>query len=80
VYAFDGSLADVGGRGGTDLRPVFEEAFLGGRKMDGVIYFTDGEGPFPERTPRVPVLWVLTKPGDFACPWGERARLERKAR
>ena len=80
VYAFEGALADVAGRGGTDLRPVFEAGFLGGRKVDGVIYFTDGEGPFPEAPPRVPVLWVLTKPGSFACPWGERARLERKAR
>jgi predicted metal-dependent peptidase len=75
VYAFEGALGEVAGRGGTDLRPVFEESFLGARKVDGVVYFTDGEGPFPERPPRVPVLWVLTKPGAFACPWGERARL-----
>jgi hypothetical protein len=26
------------------------------------------------------VLWVLTKKGSFACPWGERARMERKRR
>ncbi len=80
VYAFEGALADVGGRGGTDLRPVFEEGFLGERKVDGVIYFTDGEGPFPDAAPRVPVLWVLTKPGSFGCPWGQRARLERRGR
>jgi hypothetical protein len=80
VYPFAGTLGDVAGRGGTDLRPVFEESFLGERKPDGVIYFTDGEGPFPEAPPRLPVLWVLTKPGSFACPWGERARLSRKGR
>jgi predicted metal-dependent peptidase len=78
VYAFEGALADVGGRGGTDLRPVFEEAFLGERKVDGVVYFTDGEGPFPEAAPRLPVLWVLTKPGTFRCPWGQRASLSRR--
>jgi predicted metal-dependent peptidase len=76
VYAFTGEIDEVAGRGGTDLRPVF--ALLGEMKTDGVIYFTDGEGPFPERAPRVPVLWVLTKPGAFACPWGERAQLQRK--
>jgi len=79
VYAFDGAIAEVAGRGGTDLRPVFAAEFLGTRKVDGVIYFTDGEGPYPELAPRVPVLWVLTKPGAFGCPWGERARLTRSA-
>jgi predicted metal-dependent peptidase len=80
VYPFAGTLADVAGRGGTDLRPVFEESFLGERKADGIIYFTDGEGPFPEAPPRLPVLWVLTKPRSFGCPWGERALLSRKGR
>ncbi len=79
VYAFDGAIAEVAGRGGTDLRPVFAADFLGARKVDGVIDFTDGEGPYPEQAPRVPVLWVLTKPGEFGCPWGERARLVRNA-
>jgi predicted metal-dependent peptidase len=59
---------------------VFEEAFLGERKVDGVVYFTDGEGPWPEAPPAVPVLWVMTKPAEMGCPWGERARLERKGR
>lgn len=80
VYAFEGTLSDVAGRGGTDLRPIFDEGFLASRKVDGVIYFTDGEGPFPEAPPRLPVLWVLTKPAKFGCPWGERARLERRGR
>ena len=80
VYAFEGTIADVAGRGGTDLRPVFEAAFLGARKVEGVIYFTDGEGPFPPLPPSVPVLWVLTKAGEFPCPWGAQARLERKKR
>jgi predicted metal-dependent peptidase len=77
VYPFRGVVEQVKGRGGTDLRPVFAPAFLRGRGADGVVYFTDGEGPTPERPPPVPVLWVLTKTGDFACPWGERARMVR---
>jgi predicted metal-dependent peptidase len=48
VYPFAGSLPAVMGRGGTDLRPIFSPAFLGREKPDGVVYFTDGEGPFPE--------------------------------
>lgn len=80
VYPFTGAITEVAGRGGTDLRPVFEPPFLGAQKVEGVIYFTDGEGPYPEVAPIVPVLWVLTKAGGFGCTWGERARLERKGR
>jgi predicted metal-dependent peptidase len=75
VYPFTGLLTDVKGRGGTDLRPVFEDAFLRSRRVDGVIYFTDGDGPTRETAPDLPVLWVLTKPTEFACAWGERAWL-----
>jgi predicted metal-dependent peptidase len=77
VRPFDGALRDVRGRGGTDLRPVFDPSFLGAQRPDGVVYFTDGMGPFPEAAPPVPTLWVLTKPARFACPWGERAELRR---
>ena len=74
-YPFEGTLDRVQGRGGTDLRPVFEAAYLRGRSADGVIYFTDGDGPYPEHAPAIPVLWMLTKPWDFGCPWGTRATL-----
>ncbi|WP_437585332.1 vWA domain-containing protein [Sorangium sp. So ce1000] len=80
VYPFDGRLDEVGGRGGTDLRPVFAPEFLAARKVSGVVYFTDGAGPTPATPPPLPVLWILTKPQDFACPWGERAWLARKPR
>lgn len=78
-YPFQGTLDQVKGRGGTDLRPVFEPAFLRAHRAEGVVYFTDGDGPYPPRAPALPVLWVLTKPGEFACPWGQRARLTRAA-
>lgn len=77
TYPFRGTITSVKGRGGTDLRPVFEPALLARHGADGVVYFTDGQGPHPEQPPRVPVLWMLTKPADFACPWGERAKLTR---
>lgn len=75
VYPFAGKIEVVVGRGGTDLRPVFAPALLGAHDVDGVVYFTDGEGPFPEVPALVPTLWVLTKPAVFRCPWGERAWL-----
>ena len=77
VYPFTGTLEDVKGRGGTDLRPVFEPRFLRAHGADGVVYFTDGDGPYPAQPPPVPTLWALTKPADFACPWGRRAALHR---
>ncbi len=76
VFPFDGSLPQVKGRGGTDLRPPFERAFLRSHGVDGVVVFTDGQGPVPEHPPAVATLWVLTKPLSFACPWGTRARLD----
>jgi len=79
VYPFTGTLEAVKGRGGTDLRPVFEPRFLRAHGVDGVVYFTDGDGPFPVHAPTVPTLWALTKPHDFRCPWGHRALLHRPA-
>jgi predicted metal-dependent peptidase len=79
VYPFRGVLTSVKGRGGTDLRPVFAPAFLMRHGADGVVYFTDGMGPHPDHPPPIPVLWMLTKPAEFECPWGERARLTRAA-
>ncbi|MCB9661539.1 MAG: hypothetical protein H6726_28090 [Sandaracinaceae bacterium] len=77
VYAWDGGLTNVMGRGGTDLRPVFAGPLLAAHGVEGVIYFTDGDGPTPDAPPPVPVLWILTKPEAFTCPWGERAWLGR---
>jgi predicted metal-dependent peptidase len=79
VYPFRGALTRIEGRGGTDLRPALEPRFLRSQGADGVVYFTDGQGPHPEVQPAIPVLWMLTKPADFACPWGARARLARTA-
>jgi predicted metal-dependent peptidase len=77
VYPFEGAFKDVAGRGGTDLRPVFEPAFLAEHKPDGVVYFTDGEGPYPATAPGVSTLWVLTKDWPFRCPWGQQTLLNR---
>jgi predicted metal-dependent peptidase len=75
VYPFAGRIENVVGRGGTDLRPVFAHSLLGAHDVDGVVYFTDGDGPFPKEPAPVPTLWVLTKPMTFRCPWGQKAFL-----
>jgi len=75
VYPFNGRIENVVGRGGTDLRPVFAPSLLGAHDVDGVVYFTDGDGPYAKEPPPIPTLWVLTKPAAFRCPWGEKARL-----
>jgi predicted metal-dependent peptidase len=75
VYPFAGRIENVVGRGGTDLRPVFAPSLLGAHDIDGVVYFTDGDGPYPKTPAPVPTLWVLTKPQNFRCPWGEKAWL-----
>jgi predicted metal-dependent peptidase len=79
VYPFAGVLDRVKGRGGTDLRPPFVPAFLAELGVDGVIYFTDGQGPFLEDPPAVPTLWILTKPDEFLCSWGRRVALNRSS-
>jgi predicted metal-dependent peptidase len=48
------------GRGGTDFRPVFEFVKNNYSPTQLVIYATDGFGSFPDRTPEVPCLWMLT--------------------
>lgn len=75
IYPFAGRIENVVGRGGTDLRPVFETSVLGAHDIDGVVYFTDGDGPYPKEPAPVPTLWILTKPMNFRCPWGEKAWL-----
>jgi predicted metal-dependent peptidase len=73
VEPFRGALTKVEGRGGTDLRPAFDDALVARERPDGIVCFTDGVGDMPARAPHVPVLWVLTKAEAFAVPWGERA-------
>jgi len=80
VYPWAGGIENVKGRGGTDLRPAFADPVLAAQRIEGIVYFTDGDGPAPEAPPAVPVLWILTKPEAFACPWGQRAWLGREPR
>jgi predicted metal-dependent peptidase len=76
VYPFRGQIRSVRGRGGTDLRLVFERGFLRRYRPNGIIYFTDGMGPYPEKEPPIRTLWVLTGSKiDFKCSWGKKTVL-----
>ncbi len=77
VYPFEGRLTDVAGRGGTDLRPIFDPQLLREHRPEGVIYFTGcvRMGPYPPEDPGIRTLWVLTKEFPFGCPWGKKTFL-----
>jgi len=58
------------GGGGTDFRPVF--VYLEHHHyemMKFLIYFTDGEGEFPEMLPSMDTLWVM--PESKEVPFGD---------
>ncbi len=74
-YPYRGSLKMVHGRGGTDLRPPFEAQFLAKIRPDVVIYFTDGDGPAPDRPPSMPVVWCLTPLGSRPVAWGREIQM-----
>jgi predicted metal-dependent peptidase len=58
----------VGG-GGTDFAPVFEYVEQQGLAPQALVFLTDLYGPFPEREPHYPVIWVSTS--SQVAPFGE---------
>lgn len=64
---------EVGGGGGTDFRPLLQEAEA--LKVDGIVYLTDGAGMFPPSC-TIPVLWVLTDK-QVHPPFGEVLYLKK---
>jgi predicted metal-dependent peptidase len=60
---------EVSGGGGTDFRPVFEYI---DKQIDYptlLLYFTDGQGTFPQEEPNYDVLWIM--PEMLDVPFGE---------
>ena len=75
-YSKKASKIDIVGRGGTNFHPVIELADE--QKYDGLIVFTDGYAPFPDR-PRTRVLWaVCEQDRDVAFPYGKKVVIEQK--
>jgi predicted metal-dependent peptidase len=77
---------ELSGFGGTDFRPVFE--YVDGlirrhefQDLKGLIYFTDGQGTFPERMPDYETAFVFLEEG-FTIPevptWAIRLVLQEE--
>jgi predicted metal-dependent peptidase len=68
---------EVTGFGGTDFCPVFryidEHSELDPSLL---IFFTDGDGAYPERPPAYPVMWLLTHDGKCGVDWGLQVRFK----
>lgn len=75
VYRYEGRIRQVKGRGNTDFRPPLEKDFIRDQRPDVVVYFTDGGGKAPTRSPSVPVIWCLTQFGKKPARWGSEVRL-----
>ncbi len=60
---------DISGGGGTDFRPVFEYIDQQIDYPTLLLYFTDGDGTFPNVEPMYDVLWIMPNVTDV--PFGE---------
>jgi predicted metal-dependent peptidase len=67
---------EVSGGGGTDFRPVFEFIDQEINYPTLLLYFTDGEGTFPNEEAPYDVLWVM--PEVIEVPFGEVVSLDTK--
>jgi len=74
LYPTESLCSTVHGGGGTDFRPVFEYIATAGALWKFLIYFTDGQGVFPEDRPAIDTLWVM--PEAVEVPFGERIMIE----
>ena len=76
----------VRGFGGTDFRPAFDYVEQLRRRgefknLKGLIYFTDGFGRFPEKTPDFDATFVFMDDGDqipAVPPWAMKAVIDEE--
>ena len=67
------------GGGGTDFNPAFDWARENKQDdIDGLIYFTDLEGTFPDAPPSYNVLWVTWSENITTVPFGQLLKLPRE--
>lgn len=75
-YPYRGKIADVVGRGGTDLREIFNWIKQKKKIFDGLVILTDGFSPmFPTSPIPVRTLWVINK-GQKCADWGKTIFIE----
>ena len=74
------------GFGGTDFRPVFDYVNLLIEKgefsdLRGIVYFTDGQGTFPQRPPAYDAVFVFLDDGysdPKVPPWALKVILDER--
>lgn len=62
------------GGGGTDFRPPFKWVAENAPQADGIIYFTDGYGEFPD-DPGIRTLWCVMKGCNTKVPFGRMVEI-----
>jgi predicted metal-dependent peptidase len=63
-YDFKGRIPEIlHGHGGTDFQPPVDYFNKHRREYDALIYFTDGDAPIPDDTPKE-TLWVVSSQGN----------------
>lgn len=71
----------VFGFGGTSFRPVFDriERLRKEENLepDCLIYFTDGDGEYPEKQPEYPVIFIEEKPCAEAPKWVQQIMIDK---
>ena len=77
-YPTDASEVVIGARGGTLFPPPFEYVEDMDDQPDAIIYFTDGEAPFPDE-PDIPVVWATVPDFTGWCvtpPFGHQIEVQ----
>lgn len=71
----------VFGFGGTSFRPVFDRIERLRKEenleLDCLIYFTDGDGEYPEKQPEYPVIFIEEKPCAEAPKWVQQIMIDK---
>lgn len=75
----------IQGLGGTDFRPVFEYIAKAQEEgtmpqLQGLLYFTDGNGTYPAKRPPYPVAFLLSDSPfeEDVPPWAMRVRMNEE--
>lgn len=71
----------IKGGGGTDFRPVFDYIKQKNYKPNAILYFTDGQGTYPEKS-NIDTLWIIDSEDSlsYGCkpPFGYKLFLDEK--
>ena len=70
-------MIEIGGRGGTEVKPVFDYIEKHQLPVDNMVYLSDMEiFDYPENPPHYPTLWVSSSMRSDPAPWGETTYLK----